>query len=49
MKVTEKKDDVEKIEKYLLDLGFVCSSYPSSQQQIYSKNKEVVIIKTNRI
>ena len=45
----EKKElsDIEKIKHFLLDLGFVCNSYPSAQHLIYSKNEEIIIIKNN--
>ena len=36
---------IEKIKKFLVELGFVCNSYPSAQNLVYSKNKTVVIIK----
>ena len=41
------KNDIEKVKKYLLGLGFICNSYPSAQQLIYSKNEQVIIIKNN--
>jgi hypothetical protein len=41
-------NDIEKIKNFLTKLGFVCSSYPSAQQLIYSKNGEIVIIKNNK-
>lgn len=43
----EKKDlsDIEKIKNFLLGLGFVCNSYSSSQNLIYSKNGDIIIIK----
>lgn len=46
----EKKElsDIEKIKNFLVGLGFVCDSYPTSQNFIYSKNGEVVIIKNNK-
>ena len=46
---TKKKDlsDVEKIKHFLVGLGFVCNSYASAQHLIYSKNKEIIIIKNN--
>lgn len=46
----EKKDlsDIEKIKKYLVELGFVCSSYPTAQHLIYTKKRETIIIKNNK-
>ena len=51
MKVTSKKKltDIEKIKNFLIKLGFVCNSYPSSQNLIYSKNEETIIIKNRRL
>ena len=43
-----KTDDIEKVKNYLLEQGFVCSSHQSSQNLIYSKNSETVIIKNNK-
>jgi len=45
----EKKElsDIEKIKHFLLDLGFVCNSYPSAQHLIYSKNEDIILIKNN--
>jgi len=51
MRVTREKkksDDIEKVKIFLLGLGFVCNSYPSSQHLIYSKNGETVTIKNNK-
>ena len=48
MNVSKEKNDVENIKEYLLELGFACDSDSSAQQLIYSKNKEVVLIKNNR-
>lgn len=48
MKVSKEKNDVEKVKKYLLELGFACNSNSSAQQLIYSKNNEVILIKNNR-
>jgi hypothetical protein len=49
-KAMEKKqlNDIEKIKSFLIKLGFVCNSYQSAQQLIYSKNGETVIIKNNK-
>lgn len=41
-------DDVENIKKFLLGLGFFCSSHPTAKLQVYSKNKNKVIISNNR-
>ena len=40
-------DDIENIKKFLIGLGFYCRSDPSAQLQIYSKNKNKVIISNN--
>ena len=40
--------DIDKIKNFLLELGFVCNSYPSAQHLIYSKDDETVVIKNNR-
>lgn len=51
MKSTGEKgelSDIEKVKNFLVGLGFVCNSYPSSQHLIYSKNGETVIIKNNK-
>jgi len=42
-----KSEDIEKIKQYLKNLGFICKSYPTAQNLIYSKNNEVIIIKNN--
>ncbi len=50
MKNTSKKNDlsdIEKIKNFLLGLGFVCDSYSSSQNLIYSKKGNIIIIKNN--
>jgi len=41
-------DDISKIIEFLLKLNFKCDSFPSSQRQIYSKNKDIIIIKNNK-
>jgi len=41
-------NDIEKIKKFLLNLEFKCQSVPSSQNLIYSKKGNIVIIKNNR-
>jgi len=51
LKVTSKKrnlSDIEKIKNFLVELGFVCNSFPSSQNLIYSKNEEIIIIKRKK-
>ena len=50
MKISSEKrevNDIEKIKKFLVELGFVCNSYPSAQHHIYSKNRDTIIIKNN--
>ena len=46
-KEREENYDIEKVKEYILDLGFVCNSDQSAQNLVYSKNKELVIIKNN--
>jgi len=41
-------NDIEKIKNFLVKLGFICHSSPSSQNMIYSKDGEVVMIKNNK-
>ena len=41
-------DDIENIKKFLIGLGFFCSSHSSAQLQVYSKDKNKVIISNNR-
>jgi hypothetical protein len=41
-------DDIDNIKKLLIGLGFFCTSHPSSHLQIYSKNKDKVIISNNK-
>ena len=41
-------NDEEKIKNFLVKLGFICNSSPSSQSLIYSKNGEVVMIKNSK-
>ena len=51
MNISGKKreaDDIERIKDFLMGLGFASNSHPSSQNFIYSKNGEVVIIKNNK-
>jgi hypothetical protein len=40
--------DIEKINNYLISLGFICQSQSSSQNQIYSKNGNVIIVSNNK-
>ena len=48
-KIENKKlNDIEKVKKSLVELGFICSSYPLAQHLIYSKEGETVIIKNNK-
>lgn len=49
-KTVEKKEssDIGKVKNFLVGLGFVCSSHPSAQHFIYSKDGETVIIKNNK-
>ena len=46
----EKKetDEIKKIKKFLLGLGFICNSSPNAQHLIYSKKRDVIIIKNKR-
>lgn len=43
-----KSSDIEKVKEFLVELGFMCSSYPSAQHLIYSKGEETVIIKNDK-
>ena len=46
----EKKEmgDIEKIKNFIIGLGFTCQSHPSSQNLIYAKKEDVVIIKNKK-
>jgi hypothetical protein len=44
----KKSSDIEKVKKFLVELGFICSSYPSAQHLIYIKSGETVIIKNDK-
>jgi predicted lactoylglutathione lyase len=46
----EKKElnEIEKIKNFLLSLGFISNSDSSSDNKIFSKNGNVIIIKENR-
>jgi hypothetical protein len=51
MKISREKsktDDIKKVKNYLIGLGFVCNSHPLSQNLIYSKDEEVIIVKNNK-
>ena len=37
--------DNEKIKNFLIDLGFICQSQPSSENLIYSKKEDIIIMK----
>ena len=41
-------DEIKKIKKFLLGIGFVCNSSPNAKHLIYSKNSDVIIIKNNK-
>ena len=41
-------DDIKKIKNFLEKLEFICDSSPSSQNMIYTKNGEVVMIKNTK-
>lgn len=43
-----KLDDIKKIKNFLEKLEFICDSSPSSQNMIYTKNGEVVMIKNRK-
>jgi hypothetical protein len=52
MKVTSEKrslTDIEKIKNFLVKLGFVCNSFPTSQNLIYTKDDESIIIKNSKV
>jgi hypothetical protein len=46
--VNRELNDIEKIKNFLVGIKFMCSSSPSAQYLIYSKNSEVVMIKNNK-
>ena len=48
MKNTNETNEVEKIKNYLKELGFICDSHPTSQNLIYSKKNDVIIIKNKK-
>lgn len=39
------KIDIARIKRYLIDLGFVCQSFPTAPNLIYVKDGETIIIK----
>jgi hypothetical protein len=41
-------EDIEKIKKFLIKLGFLCCSNSSSPLLIYSKKNDKVIISNNK-
>ena len=41
-------NDIDKVKKFLLGLNFICQSEPSSQNLIYSKKGNIVIIKNSK-
>ena len=43
-----KSGDIEKVKDFLMGLGFMCTSYPSAQNLIYSKAGETVIIENDK-
>jgi hypothetical protein len=51
MNITPAKDNVDiiKIKQFLLDLGFVCHSFPTASNLIYVKNRETIIIKNYKL
>lgn len=51
MKISKEKkelSDVEKIKNFLVGLEFICHSQPQSQNLIYSKKGDIIIIKNNK-
>jgi len=46
---TNKSNDIDKVKHFLLELGFVCNSFPSAQNLIYLKKDEVITIKNRTI
>ena len=52
MKISiDKKElsDIQKIKNFLVRLGFICQSQPSSQNLIYSKKGDIIIIKNKEV
>ena len=45
---TIQTEEIEKIKNYLKGLGFNCDSHPTSQNLIYSKKNDVIIIKNKK-
>jgi len=51
MENTEKNKelkDIKRIKDFLVELGFICNSSSSAKNLIYSKNREVIIIKNSK-
>ena len=44
----KQKDDIERIKDFLINLGFICNSFESAEHLIYSKKKNVIIIRNRR-
>ena len=44
----KQKSDIEKVKNFLVGIGFVCSSYPTAQHLIYTKDGETIVIKNNK-
>jgi hypothetical protein len=44
----KESNDMKQIENFLVELGFICNSVPSAQHLIYSKNRDVVMIKNKK-
>ena len=38
-------NEIDLVKQFLKELGFICISYPSAQNLIYSKNDDTIIIK----
>ena len=45
IKQPQDKVDITKIKQFLLNLGFICRSFPTASNLIYVKNGETIIIK----
>ena len=41
-------EDIKKIKNFLSNLGFICDSSSSSQNLVYSKDGEVILIKNRK-
>jgi hypothetical protein len=42
---TTDMNDIEKVKEYMQRLGFICISFPTSKNLVYSKNGDIIIIK----